>query len=987
MSSSELNPMGDTVMNIKDILNEKGINYTVDKEGNLHSPCPVCGGDDRFTTFNNNGYYNGAYCRKCISSDGKVGRSYSTYKLQMCLGRWHGGEVVSITKDTTKLYKGNKTTPVKIEPDRDKWAESASMLIEAGRGELTTNPGIMRYLNEERHLTKDTVETLNIGYNSEAWSVDASLFGYSANIKPVVIAKGIMLPICNLSGSIKGVNIRTGNPEHRYHVIPGSKLEPVIFKGNPRCLFIVESYLDGALIWQEAKDLVTVAALNSAYIRANEELDTVIKSTPVTIYAGDTDEAGAKNYTYWRDNYGAIRWLVPPDFGKDPCDGANNGLVIREWVVAVLKGFPVLYPELFSYSRYPTEELKAEKLESSENGITTTPLETVSNESVKPTVSVTREEESDLAVGDVVEDVEFTLVDTEEGIGPAIKALEGFDTLALDTETYSEYPPKNKKDIPALDPRRNKVRLATLTTPDNQTFIFDMKKLGKQDSIIELIHSKCIVGHNLKFDFESLAVDFGLEVLPKTCFDTMIAEKLIYNATETEKAFKGTYKLSTLCSNYFGITLDKEEQSSDWSKDGLTDSQHDYAAKDTKHLFKLQEEQIATLEELGFSFEVVDTEMKFTPCLAKIELAGIPIDVIKISEKLAQLTQEYEEAEIQWKEQHGGVNPNSPKQLGKLFQDNGLYLPDTKKETLAKYSDNPVVASLITLRSLQHPVKYLQKTLELEDSGKIYPEFEQVAAPTGRMSSSGLNVQAIPSSIKDLYACPPAGYSIVKCDYPAIELRIAAVVTGEPNLIECFQSGRDPHSIMAAKIKGVPVEEIKKDSIDRKKAKEANFGFLYGMGPKTFVGRALNNGVRFTLEEAELFKAEYLDHYQIIDEWQKETGRALNESGDGTIKEVSLAGRVVVASKYCQALNYAVQGTGADMIKASVVKIDEELTTQGLKARIINVVHDDIRVLCPNNEVERVKEILVKVMGSVADKLLPDFKTIPEPEVITSEQR
>lgn len=987
MSSSELNPMGDTVMNIKDILHEKGINYTADKEGNLHSPCPVCGGDDRFTTFNNNGCYNGAYCRKCISSDGKVGRSYSTYKLQVCLGQWHGGEAVSITKDTTRPYKGNKTTPVKIEPDRDKWGESASMLIEAGRGELTTNPGIMRYLNEERHLTKDTVETLNIGYNSEAWSVDASLFGYSANIKPVVIAKGIMLPICNLSGSIKGVNIRTGNPEHRYHVIPGSKLEPVIFKGDPRCLFIVESFLDGALIWQEAKDLVTVAALNSAYTRANEELDTVIKSTPVIIYAGDTDEAGAKNYTYWKNNYGAIRWLVPSDLGKDPCEGTNNGLVIREWVVAVLKGFPILYPELFSYCHNPTEWLRAEKMGSSENGITTRPLEAVSNESVKTIVSATCEEETDLAVGDVAEDVEFTLVDTEEGIGPAIKALEGFDTLALDTETYSEYPPKNKKDIPALDPRRNEVRLVILTTPDNQTFIFDMKKLGKQDSIIELIHSKCIVGHNLKFDFESLSVDFGLEVLPKTCFDTMIAEKLIHNATETGKAIKGTYKLSTLCSNYFGITLDKEEQSSDWSKDELTYSQLVYAAKDTKYLLKLQEEQIATLEGLGFSFEVVGTERCFTSCLAKIELAGIPVDVTKISEKLAQLTQEYEEAENQWKDQHGGVNPNSPKQLRKLFEDNGLDLPDTKKETLAKYSDNPVVASLITLRSLKKPIECLQKTLELEDSGIVYPDFEQIAAPTGRMSSSGLNVQAIPSSIKDLYACPPAGYSIVKCDYPAIELRIAAVVTGEPNLIECFQSGQDPHSTMAAKIKGVTVEEIEKNSPERKRAKAANFGFLYGMCPDTFREYAQSYGVNFTKEEAEDFKAEYLEHYPAIDEWQKNTGKELKESESGTIEKVSLAGRVVVASKYCQALNYAVQGTGADMIKASVVKIDEEFTTQGLKARIINVVHDDIRVLCPNDEAERVKEILVRVMGSVADALLPDFKTIPEPEVITSEQR
>ena len=126
-------------------------------------------------------------------------------------------------------------------------------------------------------------------------------------------------------------------------------------------------------------------------------------------------------------------------------------------------------------------------------------------------------------------------------------------------------------------------------------------------------------------------------------------------------------------------------------------------------------------------------------------------------------------------------------------------------------------------------------------------------------------------------------------------------------------------------------------------------------------------------------------NYPEIDTWQKDTGKALIQSESGAIIKETLAGRVMLASKYCSALNYAVQGTGADMIKKSVVNIDEEFTALGLEARIINVVHDDIRVLCPNDEVEKVKEILVRVMGSVADKLLPDFKTIPEPEVITSE--
>ena len=976
------------------LLGKHGYNMKPNKDGSFCGPCPFCGeGTDRFTVFNNNGTWgNTCCCRKCPPNENGKLKSYNTVDLLMHLEGMSKEEAVEKVR-SLPLNSSDNIIEYRIQDktlsDYPTLLYFLRTLVKEAKQYLNSDKGVVAFnwLLHSRHLKEKTIASLQLGYFPSDMFVPEKILGFPNKGYKVLVPKGVVIPGKDEDGNIVSVDIRRlDGTQPSHYVIRGSKRKPEILEGDSRAIILVESLLDGALIWQEAKDLCSVGVLYSAQAKATETFARVLKSYPIIIYAGDTDKAGAIGFAYWRQEFNARRWLIPSDYGKDPCEAADRGLNIREWVTTCLSGYPILYPELFEDRCRQIYELQTETIVPSISNIsvTTTP-KTVADESVNPTISIFCDENIDSVCSDTETDVKFTVVNTEEGLTSDVSILKEFDRLALDTETYSDAMPKDEKDIPALDPRRNKVRLIILTTPDNQTFIFDMKKLGKPDVLIQLIHSKHIVGHNLKFDFESMVVDFGLGVLPKSCFDNMIAEKLIYNATETGKAIKGTYKLSTLCSDYFNIELDKEEQSSDWSKDELTSSQLIYATKDTMYLFKLQEEQMKVLEELGFSSDVVDTEMRFIPCLSKIELAGIPVDTAGIDAGYQQLCQEYEESEHQWQEQHGGVNPNSPKQLMQLFEANNLNLTDTSKTTLAKYSDNPIVASLISLRSLKHPIDYLKKTRELEDSDKIFPVFQQVAAPTGRMSSSGLNVQAIPSCIKGLYACPPTGYSIVKCDYPAIELRIAAVVTQEPNLIECFQSGQDPHSMMAAKIKGTTVEEIGKDSIDRKKAKAANFGFLYGMGAGTFKEYAMSYGVKFTQEEAEEFKAEYLEHYPEIDTWQKDTGKALRESESGAIEKVSLAGRVMLADTYCSALNYAVQGTGADMIKKSVVKIDEEFTALNLEARIINVVHDDIRVLCPNDEVEKVKEILVRVMGSVADNLLPKFKTVPEPEVITSE--
>lgn len=973
-------------MNIIEFLKDKGFIFKKNTDGTYSGPCPFCGGTDRFTVFPQSGRWGGnCTCRKCPpNADGKL-RSYNFVDLLMRLGSLNKSEAYAAAKASSVVATSEVDTQASAitlqKPDFIVWNSFVEALAVESQQALFSEPSNwgLSYLIDNRHLSVETIKSLGLGYISKNGYLPAKAMGFSSETDRVIFKEGIFIPARDANGRIIAVDIRCRpGSESKHYVIRGSRREPEILHGNSRAVILVESFLDAALIWQTCKDLCSVGVLYSAQMKATPEFAAAVKDFPVVIYAGDTDEAGANGFVYWHRNFRARRWLIPAKFGKDPCEGADNGLDIRNWLASCLSDYPILYPELDSQvvngieMAYVASEVAADSSAPEATLQTAAVKEEVTEDSIISTVIETEQTNDSI-----------TIV-TEDSLVPgAVEYLSVYPELALDTETYSEAAPKDDDDIPALDPRRNKIRLVTITA-GKRTYVFDIKQLGgAPQALIGLIANKYIVGHNLKFDLESMLCDFGSYVLPRHCFDTMIAAQLIYKATKVDKPASGCFKLATLCSGYLGIYLNKEEQTSDWSSE-LTDSQLRYAANDTVYLPALKEALVDELINLGFSGEVVDTEMDFVPCLSKVEQAGIPIDLQGIQEKLSLLEADYKVQVEAWSESHNDTNPGSHKQLMKLFENNGLELPDTSKTMLVQHSDNPIVASLIALRALKTPIDYLRKTLEVAVGNSVYPKFQQIAAPTGRMSSTGLNMQAIPSGLKDLYACPSAGWSIVKCDYPAIELRIGSVVTQEHNLIECFQAGKDPHAMMAAKIKGVPVESIGKDSADRKKAKAANFGFLYGMGAATFREYALSYGASFTIDEAEDFKADYLDLYQSIADWQKDTGNALRESDDGTIERVSLAGRVMRAGTYCSALNYAVQGTGADMIKKAVILIDEAFTEQSLKARIINIVHDDIRVLCPDEEVEKVKAILVEKMGAVADALLPDFKTLPDPEVISS---
>lgn len=945
-------------MNIFDILQEKGCSPVV-KGGEVSSACPFCGGSTRLVVWPKQGRGGRFYCRTC----GKTGDAVTLLNELFDMTTSEALEKVDEVSDF-KIYESPESLV-----DRELWSEKAASFFKLAEQYRAQNQKVIDWLMRERGFSLTTIEHAGFGWIPEGGYMLCEDWGIprqsdEQHSKYFTIPSGLSIPKLNL-GKLTGVKIRRfdSGADHRYHLVKGSETKPMVLSGNPDVLFVVESELDAWLIHQEAGDLCTAVAMGSCTCRPDDYLEAMIEKAKLVFVAFDSDEYGALNWPWWQERYkNARRWIIPPRYGKDPGEALKRGLSIRDWVLAALP--PLLQPRTVLKSVSPL------------------PPDKVTQQAVEDSCRVEREE---------FESSRFHVIDDDSKIPVLLGMLAETDTVYIDTETYSEALPTDKKDIPALDPFRNKVRIITVSD-GKELFVIDLNVISNSSTILNMLQKKTWVGHNLAFDFKSLVADFGEHVLPEMCYDTMIAAQLLHFSDDPRHAPKGYFSLKGCCERLLWLELDKELQASDWSGN-ISESQLQYAAYDVSHLPELFSELQSQLSDAGMAEQIVDLEMGFLLERVRIELSENHIDVAGLAEAVEQLQPKVEEINNEFIGY--GVNPRSKKQLLPFLQDKGFDLSSTDKDSLVEFSGDPIIDRLVRLRSLEKSVSFAEKALSRQVGSILYPEYRQIGGPTGRMGCYGINLQAIPSSIAHMFQHPPEGYSLLTADLPAIEMRIAAIVAQDEVLIDCFKAGRDPHILMASRITGQPECAFDKSSPERKKAKAANFGFLFGMGGRTFRIYAKRQGVEFTEEEAEAFREEFFDMYPGIASWHKATGRLLYESDKeifihkknkfvpAIIRE-SLYGRVMTAAGYSSSLNYPVQGSGADMIKESAVKVGKQFRAEGLEARIIHTVHDDIRVLCPNTEVERVKEILTEIMGKVVDDMLKEFNTVPEIKLVTA---
>ena len=403
----------------------------------------------------------------------------------------------------------------------------------------------------------------------------------------------------------------------------------------------------------------------------------------------------------------------------------------------------------------------------------------------------------------------------------------------------------------------------------------------------------------------------------------------------------------------------------------------------------------AALDAQGMTKLLAEIEQPLAEVLASMELAGVQVDPDGIrafgQELRAALAGEL--AEI-YRLVGYEFNLNSTRQLGDaLFSKLGL---PAKKKTKSGWSTNaetleslrgvhPVIEHILLYRSYQKlNSTYVEGLLRVAGpDGRVHSVFSQTDTRTGRISSSEPNLQNIPvrtelGSRLRRYFVAPAGWVLLDADYSQIELRILAAISGDEKMQAAFAAGEDIHRATASRIFGVPFELVTPQL--RSRAKAVNFGIVYGIG-----AFSLAKDVGVSVGEADRFIKNYLNEYAGIREYMQRTVEEGREKGYVTtlygrrrpLPEINAANRNVRALGERMAMNTPIQGTAADIIKLAMIRVHRRLLAEGLRARLVLQVHDELIVEAPAEEAQRAAAILGEEMERAADlpvKLIAEVK-------------
>lgn len=402
------------------------------------------------------------------------------------------------------------------------------------------------------------------------------------------------------------------------------------------------------------------------------------------------------------------------------------------------------------------------------------------------------------------------------------------------------------------------------------------------------------------------------------------------------------------------------------------------------------------MEELGLQ-ELYDTmEEPLLKVLSKMEIEGVRIDTVQLRRYASELAAEMNQIQERVREmaEDPALNIMSPKQIGvllfeklkldpKIKPKNGVrYSYPTDEDTLNTLADkHPIINEILEFRGVK---KLLSTYIEpfpnfiSPVTGKIHTTFNQALTATGRLSSSKPNLQNIPirtergKEIRKAFVPSRPDGVIVSADYSQIELRIMAHLSCDSHLINAFREGQDVHAITAAKIFGIPLEEVTADQ--RRIAKTANFGIMYGissfgLSQRLHIGRA----------EARKIIEDYFANFPAISSFIEDTLTSARETGyvetifgrrrylpdinskNGTVR--SLAERTAV--------NAPIQGTSADIIKMAMINVERRLEKEGLQSRMVLQIHDELVFDAVAEEVETLERIVREEMENVTVLSVP----------------
>ncbi|MFA6719375.1 MAG: DNA polymerase I, partial [Prevotella sp.] len=488
------------------------------------------------------------------------------------------------------------------------------------------------------------------------------------------------------------------------------------------------------------------------------------------------------------------------------------------------------------------------------------------------------------------------------------------------------------------------------------------------------------VGQNIKYDYEVLR-RYDIDI-NGPMWDTMIAHYLI----QPELRHNMDYMAATLL-NYQTIHIDELIGPKGKGQKNMRDLDpgdiYEYAAEDADVTLKLKNVLEPQLKEVGSEKLFTEIEMPLIKVLADMELTGVRLDTKSLAETERIFSERMRQYELHAYELASEqFNIASPKQVGDILFDKMKIIDKPKKTKTGQYVTSeevllqlrdraPIVDDILNYRGMKKLLgTYVEALPKLINprTGRIHTSFNQAVTATGRLSSSDPNLQNIPvrdddgKEIRKCFIAEP-GCKFFSADYSQIELRIMAHLSGDENMIEAFRDGHDIHRATASKIWKVSMEDV--TDAQRKKAKQANFGIIYGITTYGLAQRmGIDNG------EARQLINDYFQTFPKVSEYMEQSKQMAREHGYAEtmfgrrryLQDINSKNGTVRGFAERNAINAPIQGSEADIIKLAMVRIWRRFKAEGIRSKMILQVHDELNFSVFPEEADKVERIILEEM-------------------------
>tara|TARA_Y100000741_G_scaffold140341_1_gene105880 strand:- start:3774 stop:6506 length:2733 start_codon:yes stop_codon:yes gene_type:complete len=605
---------------------------------------------------------------------------------------------------------------------------------------------------------------------------------------------------------------------------------------------------------------------------------------------------------------------------------------------------------------------------------------TIKNRMISSGILLEEEEEGQLSFfnddkSKKKKEVKYSLI-TENKLDAFLTKLTSVKELCVDTETSSLNIQEAELAGIALSFKENEGYY--IPTLENTETILNKIKLFLENPEVK------IIGHNLKYDIQILR-KFGINI-SKNVFDTMLAHYLINP--------ESSHKLDVLSENYLNhkcISIEELIGKPGVNQKKMTDLEpqevYYYACEDADISFTLKNILEKELKKLKLSNLFYDVELPLMHVLSDIENNGVKIDVPFLSEMAKKLSSYITETENKIFGIAGeSFNIASPKQLGVILFDKLKIEENPKKTKSGQYSTgeeillklskkNKIVDLILEFREYKKLLStYISALPEMvsPSDGLIHTDYAQAVTATGRLSSNKPNLQNIPirtalgRETRSAFISRNDGDFILAADYSQIELRIIAAFSGDPEMISAFQNEKDIHSITASKVFNVPLNDVSSDM--RRRAKEVNFGIIYGISPF-----GLSQNLDIPRSEAKEIIDSYFTEFKLVKEYMD---NSIKKAKDKKYVETILGRRRYLRDIDSRnftlrgfaernAINSPIQGSAADIIKLAMIKISDWMEREQIKSKMIMQVHDELVFDVVKSEKDEMEKNIKKIMENV----------------------